>query len=97
MKSREELNEDIWLGNATGLSENECIASLKEYEQMIEDLINHRITPSRIIGTGYKQPREIAFQWLAKRIIEYSRALITHGQEYNASNVEYRYNQQLKG
>jgi hypothetical protein len=97
MRTKEELNEDIWLGNATGLSEKECIARLKDYEQMIEDLINHRITPSRIIGTGYKQPREIAFQWLAKQVIEYSHALITHGQEYNASNVEYRYNQQLKG
>lgn len=99
METKEELYEEIWLGNrkGAGLTEEQCIASIKEYERMIEDLINHRITPSRIIGTGYKQPREIAFQWLAKQVIKYSHNLVSRGREYNANNVEYIYKQQMEG
>lgn len=33
-----------------------------------KDLTNKRITPSRVVGTGYKNPRKVAFIWLNTQI-----------------------------
>lgn len=94
IKTKQELYDEIWLGEAGGLSEEKCINAIGEYGQLLDDLINHRITPRSIVGTGYKQPREVAFQWLARQIVEYSHELVTHGLKHNAPNVEYRFKQQ---
>lgn len=47
------------------------IEELKEYEQILEDLIAKKIKPSTVIGIGYKNPRKVAIEWLEERIKEY--------------------------
>jgi hypothetical protein len=47
------------------------IKELKEYRQTLEDLLAKKIKPSKVIGTGYKNPRKVAITWLEQRIRDY--------------------------
>ena len=44
--------------------------TINELQQMKEDLLNKKIKPKDVVGTGYKNPRKIALEWLEKRIKE---------------------------
>lgn len=37
---------------------------------MLDDLANYRITPSKIVGSGYKDARKSAFKWIATMLKE---------------------------
>lgn len=72
----QEYAESIYNNPAESLLYKECIITdLKEYEQTLENLLAKRIKPATVVGTGYKNPRKVAIEWLTKCIGEY-RAIV---------------------
>lgn len=43
---------------------------LEYLAQRLQQLANREVRPSKIIGTGYKNPRDEAFLYLANRIMD---------------------------
>jgi len=42
---------------------------IEEYEVMLSDLFSGKIKPSKVVGTGYKNPRQVAAEWINKQIL----------------------------
>lgn len=84
--------ERIWRGEAEGFSEAKIAASLAEHEKDLTDLNAGRIPPRRIVGTGYKNPRKVAMQWLTEQIEKDRQALATRGRSdtVNRGNVRFQ-------
>ena len=53
------------------LYKENIIADLKQYKQTLDNLLAKRIKPSSVIGTGYKNPRMAAIEWLEQCIEEH--------------------------
>jgi hypothetical protein len=53
------------------LCKESIVADLNRYKQLLDDTLTKRIKPSSVIGTGYKNPRMAAIEWLEQRIEEY--------------------------
>lgn len=83
--------EKMWAGKANGLSEEGAISSLNSGKRSLEDLLAGKITPGSIVGSGYKNPKKVATEYLTKKIKEYTRAVETKGRSYsvNVANAEY--------
>ena len=83
----------MWNGEATGRSEAQMRESLADLEQMREDLEARRIPPRKVIGTGYKQPRQVAFEYLDSTIEQYERDLASKGRTsgVNVANVKHKF------
>lgn len=84
--------EKIWAGEEEGLSEAQACKELAGNKQALKDLLAGRITPGSIVGSGYKNPKKIAVEYLTRVIEEYSRAIETRGRSYsiNVANAEYK-------
>ena len=95
MKTEQELYKEIWQGKTQGLSYNRAKQELEELAQLKKQLDNKTIRPSKIIGTGYKNPREVAYTWIEKQNLELLEAIYTNGRSslLNQGNVKYRLNQ----
>ncbi len=98
MKTEQELYEEIWQGQAQGLNYNRAIEELNELQTLERGLENKTIRPSKIIGTGYKNPRKVAYSWINKQRESLLMAIATDGRSslLNQGNVQYRLKQQTK-
>lgn len=81
--------EAIWTGAATGFSESKLRGDLAGDRQALADLHAHRITPRSVVGTGYKNGRKVAVEYLTKRIADGERDVESRGRtnSVNQSNV----------
>jgi hypothetical protein len=46
-------------------------SQIKNFRQMGLDLDSGKITPRRVVGTGYKNSRMVANIWIAENIVRY--------------------------
>lgn len=37
------------------------------YEALYDDVLNRRVPPRKVIGTGYRNPRRVALDWCASQ------------------------------
>lgn len=56
--------------NSKGIPMNTLINADNEYTDMYWSFKNKQITPSSIVGTGYRYPRAVAGGWLIKQILK---------------------------
>jgi len=91
MLSKKQYITEIWEGIRTGISEQYAKKRLSEYKEDLQKLKNHNIRPSRVVGTGYKNARKVAFEWLNEQIEKYKEAIQTKGHsiELNHRNYEH--------
>ena len=66
----EALFEAMWLGERSGNSEAAVTFRLAGHEADLEKVRAGRISPARIIGTGYKKPKAICNAWADAEAIE---------------------------
>jgi len=87
----EPLFDAMWKGERMGFSEKQIRDSLASHERDLVLVQAGRIRPHKIIGTGYKQPKKLAIQWLTDQIAECKRDLASRGRTHtvNACNVAY--------
>lgn len=85
------LLDAIWRGEGSGFSKERCEARRAEYVQMLADLNARRITPARVIGSGYKKPMTLARQWINQQITAATIALATDGrtESVNIANTRH--------
>lgn len=81
----------IWTAQAGGFDKAHLETRLDEYRVMSAALEAGRITPAKIIGSGYKKPKTLARAWLAQQINELERDLATQGRtnSVNIANVRH--------
>lgn len=53
------------------------------FAQQLQDLAHHRITPRSVVGTGYKDARAVAFEWLSNMLMD---ALLNEAQQRHETN-----------
>jgi hypothetical protein len=85
-----EYFEKIWHGDAQGFSASMLADEYNYLQVMRLNLDMHRITPARVIGTGYKgNTRRMAEEYLDEGIEATREALATRGRSNlcNISNV----------
>lgn len=84
--------EEIWAGRQGGFSEAKVRANLEHHQQTLEDLKAKRVRPSKVVGTGYKNTRAVAFEWLNSSIAHDEEAIASRGRSHsvNQANVAYR-------
>lgn len=64
--------------------------AIREAQSLREQLEAKQITPSKLIGTGYRNPRKLAFEYLDRREAEAKKALETEGRNLVASRFSMR-------
>ena len=62
-------------GDMAGVSQSKQQERLKSYQDDVMGLRDKTVKPSKIVGTGYKDGRSVAFSWLADRITELKASL----------------------
>lgn len=62
-------------GDMAGVSQSKQQERLKSYQDDVMGLRDKTVKPSKIVGTGYKDGRSVAFSWLANRITELKASL----------------------
>ena len=62
-------------GDMAGVSQSKQQERLKSYQDDVIGLRDKTVKPSKIVGTGYKDGRSVAFSWLADRITELKASL----------------------
>jgi len=68
----QEYADSIYGDPTQGILYKENIAAdLEKYKQTLNNLLTKKIKPSSVIGTGYKNPRIAAIEWLEQCIEEY--------------------------
>jgi len=72
------------------LSRANTLKELHEYERLLTALALRKIKPSSIIGTGYKNPKKLAFEWLNEKISEH-RAIYNGTQIHPVIKANYDY------
>ena len=87
--SREELEESakIYFSDRYNLTIQNLVEDLDRLTKMQSDLNNKIITPRRVIGTGYKNPRKVAEEWIKGRI-QMTKYLIENFNEKNKFTEE---------
>lgn len=48
----------------------EDYTELTRLAERLQQLSRREVTPAKIVGTGYKNPRDVAFEYLATRIMD---------------------------
>lgn len=87
--TEDELFERIWTTNEGGFGEAYYRDDLARLITMRAQLEAKQIPPRRVVGTGYKNPRKVAFEYLDSQIAKAREALATRGRScfVNQSNV----------
>lgn len=82
----------IWTGETVGFSEAMLRRDLDEHRQMLHDLNAGRLRPSKVVGRGYRNPRQVAVEWLERQIAEEDTDVASRGRTntVNRSNVRVR-------
>ena len=70
MISLSDYADNIFNNPEHPLSRANTLKELHYYERRLTDLALRKVKPSEIIGTGYKNPKKLAFEWLNERITE---------------------------
>lgn len=80
--------ERIWAGEATGFGEKYVRNELVELAALRSGLEDKTVPPRHIVGTGYKNGRKIAFEYLDRMEATYRRAVEVRGRNLsvNVSN-----------
>lgn len=72
------------------LYKEQIILDFNEYKKQLEDLLAKRIKPSSVVGTGYKNPRKAAIEWLEQCIAEY-QSIINGTATHSVIKANYEY------
>jgi len=93
MKVPTELDEFLdkaWAGEINGFSREKVTENYNRHLELKDKLSKGEISPAKIIGSGYKNPKRIAMEWLDSQIKEEARALETKGRNLsvNISNAK---------
>ena len=59
-------NAEFYFSDKYNLTKQQCIKDIAEYLKLKQDFKDRKVTPSQVIGTGYKPQyvRKIAAQWI---------------------------------
>ena len=79
--------EAIWEGRLYGTSREQVLTERARNLRSLELLTAGQITPSSIIGTGYRNPRRSAEEYLRGQIADQDRTIATHGRTVNVAFV----------
>lgn len=84
--------EAIWEGREQGCSKETFESRLAENRKRLEQLAAGTISPTKIVGSGYRNPKKVAREWVENQLRETERALATRGRSdgVNIANAEYR-------
>jgi len=84
--------EKMWSGESQGFSEKKFRDELVELARLSEGLEAGTIPPSRVIGTGYRNPKASAREYLERQTADTHEAIRTRGRSsaVNIGNAEYR-------
>lgn len=85
------LLDAMWAGERSGFSKSRTEERVAEYVQMLDDLNARRITPAKVIGSGYKKPMTLARRWLNQQITENRVALATNGRTLSVNIANARH------
>lgn len=85
----EDAFERIWNGEGGGFSKDHFERELIETQELQRQLSNGSIRPSKLVGTGYRNSRKVAEEFLSDRLASTKLALQTRGRSnaLNTSNV----------
>lgn len=84
--------EQMWNDPGFGFGEAKIKEKIEEYEKLQDELEGRRITPTKIIGSGYKNPRRVAHEYLESSLQELRESLDTRGRSHsvNIANALHR-------
>jgi hypothetical protein len=84
LKSEKELEEsaEYYFSDRYNLKKETLINDLENYIQMQKDLNKKIITPRQVVGTGYKNARKVAEEWISVQI-QMTEYLIKHFDKKN--------------
>ena len=90
IKGYKKYTEEKWSGNDY-FSKKYALNELAEFELDLRRLEDGKISPSKIIGTGYKNPKKIAKEWLESQIKKQKSIIETNGlsNKINYSNFKH--------